>query len=221
MVTFLSATVRAIPARKAVKPARAPLDKSRPATGIFTVMDVIFTMRPNPFAAIESITCCIRLIGVSIFIFTPSIMAFLSSWRKSFNGGPALLFTKISGSGQAASSAICPSSVLTSAATGITDTPVDSSISFATRASRCSFKPLITRLTPASASACAQARPRPRLDAHTMACFPLIPKSMPCSCNTNQPSWYLLLKRLTVTSVANFSQRIVPTFCRLFLHILY
>jgi hypothetical protein len=36
MVTFLSATVRATPARNAVKPARAPDDRSRPAKGIFT-----------------------------------------------------------------------------------------------------------------------------------------------------------------------------------------
>ena len=36
MVTFLSATVRATPARNAVKPARALDDRSRPAKGIFT-----------------------------------------------------------------------------------------------------------------------------------------------------------------------------------------
>ena len=37
MVTFLSATLRATPAMKAVRPARAPLDRSRPTIGILTL----------------------------------------------------------------------------------------------------------------------------------------------------------------------------------------
>jgi len=48
IVTFLSMTLRATPARKAVKPARAPLDKSSPAIGILTLTDVIFTILPKP-----------------------------------------------------------------------------------------------------------------------------------------------------------------------------
>ena len=47
MVTFLSATVRATPARKAVSPARAPDDRSRPASGAFTAPEVMLTMRPK------------------------------------------------------------------------------------------------------------------------------------------------------------------------------
>ena len=47
MVTFLSATVRATPATNAVRPARAPLDKSSPASGILTLMEVMFTILPK------------------------------------------------------------------------------------------------------------------------------------------------------------------------------
>ena len=47
MVTFEAATERATPARNAVRPARAPDDRSRPASGIFTEPEVMLTMRPN------------------------------------------------------------------------------------------------------------------------------------------------------------------------------
>ncbi len=41
------ATLRAMPATKAVRPARAPLDRSSPARGILTLIEVILTIRPN------------------------------------------------------------------------------------------------------------------------------------------------------------------------------
>src|SRR5581483_6231374 len=47
MVTLRSATLRATPARKAVRPARAPEDKSRPASGIFTEPEVMLTILPK------------------------------------------------------------------------------------------------------------------------------------------------------------------------------
>src|ERR1700761_6948276 len=56
MVTFLSATLRETPAMKAVRPALAPLDKSRPVIGILTLSDVMLTIRPKPREAMESIT---------------------------------------------------------------------------------------------------------------------------------------------------------------------
>ncbi len=56
MVTFLSAMLRATPATNAVSPALAALDKSSPASGIFTLREVIFTILPNPRAAIASMT---------------------------------------------------------------------------------------------------------------------------------------------------------------------
>src|ERR1700721_3496417 len=48
MVTFLSATVRATPAMKAVRPARAPLDRSRPTIGILTLYEVMLTILQTP-----------------------------------------------------------------------------------------------------------------------------------------------------------------------------
>ena len=53
---FLSATLRAIPATKAVSPARAALDRSSPAIGILTLMEVMLTILPNPRAIIGSMT---------------------------------------------------------------------------------------------------------------------------------------------------------------------
>ena len=55
---------------------------------------------------------------------TPSIIFCRSSSRKSRNGGPALLLTRISGSGQAANSAFWPSGEATSATTGVILAPV-------------------------------------------------------------------------------------------------
>src|SRR6476646_10823260 len=119
MVTFLSATVRATPARKAVRPARAPEDKSSPASGAFTEDEVMLMMRPKPRCAIGSITFWINSTATTTWAMTPSIIACRVSSRKSLNGGPALLLTKMSGAGQAASSAFWPSAVATSATTGI------------------------------------------------------------------------------------------------------
>src|SRR5690349_11328027 len=93
-------------------------------------------------------------------------------------GGPALLLTRISGWGQAASSAFCPSAVATSAATGITLTPTDFESSTAAVSSFLASRPLITTSQPASAKARAQALPSPRLDAQTMALRPAIPRFM-------------------------------------------
>ena len=47
IVTLCGATERATPARNAVSPARAPDDRSRPTSGIFTEPEVMLTMRPN------------------------------------------------------------------------------------------------------------------------------------------------------------------------------
>ena len=55
---------------------------------------------------------------------TPSMICWRVSSRKSRNGGPALLLTRMSGSGQAANSAFWPSGVATSAATAVTFAPV-------------------------------------------------------------------------------------------------
>jgi hypothetical protein len=52
MVTFDTATLRATPAKNAVRPARAPDDRSRPPIGAFTDPEVMLTMRPNRLAII-------------------------------------------------------------------------------------------------------------------------------------------------------------------------
>ena len=118
MVTLEAATERATPAMKAVSPARAPEERSRPASGIFTEPEVMLTMRPNFLAAIGSMTFWVSSTATTMLAITPSSICARVSWRKSRNGGPALLFTRMSGSGQAPSSAAWPSDVATSPCTG-------------------------------------------------------------------------------------------------------
>src|SRR6266700_1443857 len=50
-------------------------------------------------------------------------------------------------------------------------------MSAAVASSALASRPLMTISQPAAASACAQARPSPRLEAHTMALRPAIPRS--------------------------------------------
>ena len=81
-------------------------------------------MRPNFLRTIGSITFCVSSTATTMLATTPSIICWRVSTRKSRNGGPALLFTRMSGSGQAASKAAWPSCVATSAATAFTLPPV-------------------------------------------------------------------------------------------------
>src|SRR5208283_2548947 len=141
--------------------------------------EVMLTMRPNFLAIIGSIAFWISSTATIMLATTPSIIFCRSSSRKSRKGGPALLLTRMSGSGQAANSAFCPSAEATSAATGIIVAPVAWRSSAAVAARRSRSRPLITTSQPACASAVAQARPSPRLEAQTMALRPAIPRSMP------------------------------------------
>ena len=109
---------------------------------------------------------------------TPSSICWRVSSRKSRGGGPALLLTRMSGSGAAANSAACPSGVATSAATAVTLAPVMALISSAVACTTAASRPLTMTWHPACASAVAQARPSPRLDAQTMAVRPAIPRSI-------------------------------------------
>ena len=145
--------------------------------GASTEEDVILTMRPKPRAAMPSITAVISSIGVTMFWTTPAMIFSRSSSRKPRRGGPPLLLTRMSGSGQAASSSACTSGRLTSPITGVTETPNRSAMSDAVRSSAAASRPLSTRSTPFSASAMAQPRPSPRLDAQTIAFRPAIPRS--------------------------------------------
>ena len=179
MVTLEAATERATPARNAVSPARAPDDRSRPTSGIFTEPEVMLTMRPNFFATIGSMAFWMSSMATIMLPMTPSIIFCRSSSRKSRNGGPALLLTRISGSGQAANSAFWPSGEATSAATAVILAPVALRSSSAVASRRSLSRPLITTSQPASARRWAQARPSPWLDAQTIALRPAIPRSMP------------------------------------------
>ena len=71
IVTFEAATLRATPARNAVKPARAPEERSSPAIGIRTEPEVMLTMRPNFFADIGSMTFWISSIATTMLAITP------------------------------------------------------------------------------------------------------------------------------------------------------
>ena len=177
-VTLLSTTSRPTPARNAVRPARAPDDRSRPGIGVRTEKEVMLTIRPNRRSTMPSMTDRINSSGVTMFWVTPSTTAVASTSRNPRRGGPALLLTRTSGSGQADKSAARPSGDPTSAATGVTFTEKREAMSSAVAASVASSRPLITTSQPASASASAQPRPRPRLDAHTIALRPPSPRSM-------------------------------------------
>src|SRR5262249_41899812 len=74
MVTLEAATERATPARKAVRPARAPEERSRPESGIFTEPEVMLTMRPNFLARIGSMTFWMSSIATTMLAMTPSMM---------------------------------------------------------------------------------------------------------------------------------------------------
>src|SRR6266566_7256042 len=117
-------------------------------------------------------------IATTMLAVTPSSICARVGSRYSRGGGPALLLTRMSGSGQAANKAAWPSALATSALTGMILAPVVFCSSAAVASSRAASSPLITTSQPAAASACAQARPSPRLEAHTMALRPAIPRSM-------------------------------------------
>jgi len=175
IATLCFATWRESPATNAVRPARAPLERPRSGSGIFTARDVTFTMRPKRRAIMPSTTARISMMGVIMLALTASCHVFSSQSRKSPSGGPPALLTRMSGAGHAASTAARPSGVVMSQTTAVTPTPVSLRISSAVASSRPRERALITRSTPSRARAWAQPRPSPWLDAHTMALRPRIP----------------------------------------------
>ncbi len=160
------------------------------AIGAFTAEDVILTMRPNFRSIMPSTVALIRKMPVSMLPSTALIQSSRSQSRKSPGGGPPALLIRISGSGQAASRAARPSSVVTSTATGVTLTPVAARICSAVAFKASALRPLMTRSTPSFAKAKAQARPNPLEEAHTIAFRPLSPKSI-----LKSPSCYPLFFR--------------------------
>src|SRR5215468_3609726 len=181
MVTPCLTVTRATPATKPVRPDRAPLLRPRMSIGAFTDLEVMFTMRPKPRFIMPSTVALMNSIGVSMLASIALIQASRFQSRKSPGGGPPALLTTMSGAGQAASTCLRPSSVVTSTATGVTFTPVFLRISSAVASSSLLVRALITRSTPSCASAMAQPLPRPLLAAHTIALRPLMPMSIVCS----------------------------------------
>jgi hypothetical protein len=135
-------------------------------------------IRPKRRSRIPGNTACI---SISAATMLPSIAASQSFLPISRNGrglGPALLFTRISGCGQAASSAARPASVVTSPTTSRTSPFATLRMSAAASANRPRSRPFTTTCTPSAASASAQAFPKPLRDAQMMAVRPAIPRSM-------------------------------------------
>src|SRR4029079_18474410 len=123
MVTLLITVLRAIPATKPVRPARAPFDRPRISIGALTAAEVMLTMRPNLRAIMPSTVALISSIGVSMLASIALIQSSRVQLRKSPGGGPPALLIRISGSGQAFSAASRPAGVVMSPATSVTVTP--------------------------------------------------------------------------------------------------
>src|SRR3954469_2105888 len=178
MVTFDATVLRAMPATKPVSPARAPLERPSTSIGAFTAAEVMLTIRPNFRDIMPSTVALISSIGVSMLASIALIQSSRVQLRKSPGGGPPALLTRISGSGQAFSAASRPAGVVMSPATSVTVTPgLALRISSAAFARTSAPRAVIVTCTPSAASAAAQARPNPLLDAHTSARRPLIPRS--------------------------------------------
>ena len=114
MVTLLITVLRAMPATKPVRPARAPLDNPSTSIGAFTAAEVMLTMRPNLRAIMPSTVALISSIGVSMLASSALIQSSRVQLRKSPGGGPPALLIRISGSGQAFSAASRPAGVVMS-----------------------------------------------------------------------------------------------------------
>src|SRR5262249_22275153 len=122
-------------------------------------------------------------IGESMFHSTALRQSSREKSLKSPGGGPPALLMRMSGCGQAASSALRPSSAVTSHTTGVTATP-KADTAFAVALSASAPRAQIVTSTPSRAKAMAQPRPSPFDAAQTMALRPLMPRSMdapPCS----------------------------------------
>jgi len=146
--------------------------------GIFTAADVMLTMRPQRRSIILSTVALINSIGVIMLASSARIQSSRDHSRKLPGLGPPALFTRISGSGHAASRRARPSAVVTSATTVVIVAPVSRRISAAAASSASAPRADITTCTPSRASDRAQARPRPLLDAQTSAVRPFMPRSI-------------------------------------------
>ena len=134
IVTLACATDRATPARKPVSPARAPLDRSSPGSGIFTDAggDVDDPAEPAVDHPVDD-----QLHepdrGGHVRASPRARSGVVVDSRKSRGGGPPLLLTRMSTSAPPRRARSGPSRVPRSAATGMTRAPVSRRISSAVR----------------------------------------------------------------------------------------
>ena len=82
-----------------------------------TIAEVMFTIRPNRRSIIAGSTARMSMSAASMFASSAAVHASSVVSRNDEGVGPALLFTRMSGCGHAASSAARPSAVVMSPAT--------------------------------------------------------------------------------------------------------
>src|ERR1700722_6537919 len=118
LIVTLSATAsREIDLHAAVSAVLAAVDKPIRGCGDFTIAEVMLTMRPNLRARMPGSRARISRIGAIMLLSNAAIQASRSQSCNLPGGGPALLFTRISASGQAASRVERPSALVMSATT--------------------------------------------------------------------------------------------------------
>lgn len=116
--------------------------------------------------------------GVSMLASTAAMKSSRLQSLHMPGGGPPAFVTRMSALGAAAITLARSTSAVMSPATVVTSTPWAARIPEAVASSASAPRALMTRLTPASASASAQPRPSPLDAAQTIAVRPLIPRSM-------------------------------------------
>src|SRR5665213_273463 len=176
-VTLSTTTSRATAFMTPVRPARAPIDGVISGCGDLTMALVMLTIRPKCRARIPGRTPWTNSMAPSMLAWSASAHASAVTSVKTAGDGPALLVTSMSGSGQASSTRRRPSGVERSATTPRASIPKRSAMSRAASVTDVAWRPLTTPETPSAANASAPARPSPRVDAHTRAVRPQIPRS--------------------------------------------
>src|SRR5690606_8361028 len=178
MVTLSRTTSLDMAFEKAVRPAREAVESPSISFGDFTMADVMLTMRPKPRSRLPTTTAWISKMPLSMLLSTAALHVAWSHCPASPGAGPPLLVTKMSGDGQAASSAARPASVPTSPMTATGGWPDTAAISAAAACSACALRPLMTTMQPSRASAKAHAFPSPLEEAQMMALRPAMPRSI-------------------------------------------
>ena len=178
MVTLDEATSRDSPLDTDVSPVRAACDSAIGECGVFTIAEVMLTIRPNSRSTMPGSASRMSSSGASMLASIAAIQSSRSHWSNIPGCGPELLVTRIPGSGQTSKSADRVEGSPISPWTVVTVTPVSSRSWAAAASSRSASRPLSVTCTPSLASERAQAKPRPELEAATMACCPAIPRSI-------------------------------------------